>query len=333
MAAAQLLDNLISINHRIDPYYDLQLKENHLLIINKSSKLPKYKIPVHNWHSEELVIIQKWSSGSAIEHQLREIELAGRQSNLLALIRHLKDKIFIELKNYKIRNWLYNGLSQYQDMISPREHYHLYQNLVKKTENDHFHFIFSQEFIDLPFTKRLMDIGSFSKLNEDVFQHEIKNRWVIIAANQELNYYQQQQIYRLGESNPFILAFTLDPKKQRMLMGPRINQKIHGCLHCIDSIDEKIIEHSASAGTTDDELKDYFLKAIKSEMLDLMIDESYHYNSGFSSIIGKQFIFDLQKDYVAYKQIRKNIACPVCKNMALKGGEKDEKRIEFRFGF
>ncbi|MGD6942753.1 hypothetical protein ACQCT6_12010 [Cytobacillus gottheilii] len=315
MAAAQLADNLISINHRIDPYYDLQLKDNHLLIINKSSKLPKYKIPVNTWHSEELVIIQKWSSGLAVEHQLREIELAGRQSNLLALIRHLKDKIFIELKNYKIRNWLYNGLSRYQDMISPREHYHLYQNLMKKTENDHFHFIFSQEFIDLPFTKRLMEIGSFSKLNEDVFHQEIKNRWVIIAAKQELSYFQKEQIYRLGEWNPFILAFTFDLKEQRMFMGPRLNQKIHGCLHCIDSLEERIIEHSASSDTTDDELKDYFFRTIESEMLDLMIDESYQYNSGFSSIIGKQFIFDLHKNYVAYKEIRKNIACPVCMNM------------------
>lgn len=315
LAAAQLADNLISINHRIDPYYDLQLKDNHLLIINKSSKLPKYKIPVNTWHSEELVIIKKWSSGLAVEHQLREIELAGRQSNLLALIRHLKDKIFIELKNYKIRNWLYNGLSRYQDMISPREHYHLYQNLMKKTENDHFHFIFSQEFIDLPFTKRLMEIGSFSKLNEDVFHQEIKNRWVIIAAKQELSYFQKEQIYRLGEWNPFILAFTFDLKEQRMFMGPRLNQKIHGCLHCIDSLEERIIEHSASSDATDDELKDYFFRTIESEMLDLMIDESYQYNSGFSSIIGKQFIFDLHKNYVAYKEIRKNIACPVCMNM------------------
>ncbi|KAB2330056.1 hypothetical protein [Bacillus mesophilum] len=316
MAAAQSADNLISINHRIDPYYELQLKDEHLLIINKSSKLPKYKIPVHNWLDEEFSIIQKWSSGSVVEHQLKEIELTGKQSNLLTLIRHLKGKIFIEIKSYKVRNWLYHGLSQYQDMISPREIYHLYQNLVKKAEGGHFHFILSREYKDLPFTSRLIDISSFSKLNEDVFHHEIRGRWVIVITSQALSYFQQQQIYRLGESNPFILVFTLDVKKQRMLMGPRLNQKIHGCLHCIDSINEKMIEHCASLSAAEDDLIEYFSKTIENELLGLMIDESYQYNSGFSSIIGKQFIIDLQQHYVAYKQIRRNIACPVCMNMA-----------------
>ncbi|MED4014589.1 hypothetical protein [Sutcliffiella cohnii] len=285
---------------RIDPYYYLQVKDNHLLVMNKMSNAPKYQIHIRENNIESY--ISKYNEKLIVENDIRMLVESEEGSYFVHIIYKLRENIFITEEMFTLREWMFNNLANV-DGISPRDHYHLYHYLVSKVAQNTFLFVVTDSTVNVnsilkPFSR---------SINLDSFQ-ECTEKWIIIITNSELSFAEKEKLYRAVGSDCYVLFFLQDIKNGVMKLGPRLQFPGHGCLQCETLAEERLIEHDLQL---EKDPRDFY-EMVDEEIFHLLIDDYFHHTRHFSSITSKQYIFDFQENTVLFKQIRKNPNCEIC---------------------
>ena len=321
----QPLDDALRTLTRLNPYYVLEMDEDIIRVLNKESQKAKYQVRIPNQSEGVRSLITQYNTESVRTSDLDET--IHREPRIGELLSRLNNIVFVSEDTYKLQLWILRCLDKHRTSISPKDRYLAFERITKWFVGEPIVCLTTSNTPQWLIEDELKSICHFETIR-NMEAIPIESRCVVLLTERDLTFEEQLRLHEKIDARTPVLNFSYDRDSQTLKLGPRIRKAVHGCMRCVELTEEKTLSKNDNIGI--DAYSQLLMDTIIEELIFLLLDEYFMYTTHFSSIAGKQYVFDGRSREVFLKQIRKHPNCEIC--LPLKGGETNGEQLRHRVG-